>query len=143
VVRLDHPGDRATVEAGFAAANVSIQYPREFFLADLLQELQKWANAIKMDLGLTFEHYIKNRVVDELAPELPTALRETIKNEIEGRSRTATRDGRGAGAFGARSRRSPPRDKTPVPPAAAGMGQGAAPAGGEGQRRPGTEGAAA
>jgi hypothetical protein len=86
-----HPGDRATVEAGFAAANVSIQYPREFFLADLLQELQKWANAIKMDLGPTFEHYIKNRVVDELAPGLAGDLRETIKNEIEGQEQNRDR----------------------------------------------------
>jgi hypothetical protein len=86
-----HPGDRATVDAAFDAANVTIQYPREFFLADMLDELQKWANAIKMDLGPTFEHYIKNRVVDELAPELPTDLRATIRRKSRGSSRTATR----------------------------------------------------
>lgn len=79
-----NPGDRATVEAGFAAANVVIQYPREFFLADLLAELEKWAAAIKLDLGPQFEHYAKNRVVDELAPELPADLRDTIRKEIDG-----------------------------------------------------------
>jgi hypothetical protein len=86
-----HPGDKAQVDEAFAAANVTIQYPREFFLADLLEELEKWANAIKLDLGPTFEHYVKNRVVDELAPELPTDLRKSIRTEIDGQQQNRER----------------------------------------------------
>jgi hypothetical protein len=69
LVLLDVPGrGRRGIDHEFDAA-VVIAYPREFFIADLLEELQKWANAIKLDLGSTFEHYAKRRVVDQLAPE--------------------------------------------------------------------------
>lgn len=66
------------------AANVVIKYPNEFFIADLLAELEKWAKAIGMELGLTFEHWAKKRVVDQLAPDLPDDLKQTIYDEIEG-----------------------------------------------------------
>ena len=117
VVTWTHPGDKAAVDEGFAAANVSIQYPREFFLADLLQELEKWASAIKLDLGLTFEHYIKNRVVDELAPELPTDLRDTIRTEIEGQQQNREQAMVEAQArFGASMGRIAGPGKKPEPP---------------------------
>jgi hypothetical protein len=107
-----HPGDRETVEAEFAAANVVIQYPREFFLADMLDELQKWAQAISMDLGPTFEHYIKNRVVDELAPELPTDLRDKVRTEIDGQQQNRDQSIADAQArFGAVSRIAAPPGK--------------------------------
>lgn len=76
------PSERAEEE--FERAQVVIQYPREFFIADLLEELQKWGNAIKLDLGLTFEHYAKKRVVDQLAPDLPETMKTTIQKEIDG-----------------------------------------------------------
>lgn len=78
-------GDQA-----FEDAKVSISYPREFFIADLLEELQKWANAIKLDLGVEFEHYAKRRVVDQLAPELPADVKKKIQDEIN--TQTSTRE---------------------------------------------------
>lgn len=72
-----------TDDAAFEKANVTIVYPREFFIADLLQELEKWANALKLDLGLTFEHWLKRRVVDQLAPDLPDETKTTVYGEID------------------------------------------------------------
>ena len=79
--RWRFPAEQA--DQAFDAANVSIVYPREFFIADLLSELEKWANAIKLDLGLTFEHHAKKHVVDQLAPDLPQETKDIIHAEIE------------------------------------------------------------
>lgn len=78
----------ATADDAFDKAKVTITYPREFFIADLLVELEKWANALKLDLGLTFEHYAKLRVVDQLAPDLPDETKKTIRDEIEAQQST-------------------------------------------------------
>ena len=74
----------STAQQEFEAAKVNIVYPREFFIADLLDELQKWANAIKLDLGLTFEHYAKKRVVDQLAPDLDAVTKQAVYTDIDG-----------------------------------------------------------
>lgn len=79
-----HPGDKATVEADFAALEVTIQYSHEFFIADLMEELDKWAQAVKFDLGLEFEHYAKKRVLEQIAPGLDEPTKEKIHAEIEG-----------------------------------------------------------
>lgn len=73
----------ARADEAFDKANVTISYPREFFIADLLQELEKWAKAIALDLGVDFEHYAKKRVVDQLAPDLPADLKQTIHDAID------------------------------------------------------------
>lgn len=73
----------ANAQQQFDDANVVIKYPNEFFIADLVAELEKWAKAIGMELGLTFEHWAKKRVVDQLAPDLPPDLKETIYGEID------------------------------------------------------------
>lgn len=72
----------AQAEQAFEDATVTIVYPREFFIADLLEELQKWGNAIKLDLGKAFEEYAKKRVVDQLAPDLDEATKQQIYDEI-------------------------------------------------------------
>lgn len=128
-----HPGDVAAIEEAFAAAKVEIEYPREFFLADMLDELQKWANAIKLDLGLTFEHYIKKRVVGELAPELPEDIRKQVDAEIDGQQQNRDQAMQEAQArFGASVSR------------IAGAGKPPQPGGGGGQPPPAaTDGAAA
>lgn len=79
-----HPGDRVALEQAFEEANVTIAYGREFFVEDLLVELEKWAKAIAMDMGLEFEHYAKKRVLGQLAPDLPSELKDKIHKEIDG-----------------------------------------------------------
>jgi len=78
-----HPGDRATVDQAFDAQTVTIQYPHEFFMADLLEELEKWAEAVRFDLGKTFEQYAKKRVVDQLAPGLDQVTKDKVHAEID------------------------------------------------------------
>lgn len=79
-----HPGDAEATATAFADESVVIAYPREFFLADLLDELKKWAEAIRLDLGPVFEHYAKKRVVDQLAPDLDEVTRKQVHDEIDG-----------------------------------------------------------
>lgn len=74
----------ATADEAFDKAQVTVVYPREFFIADLLVELEKWAAAMKLELGLVFEHWAKRRVVDQLAPDLPQDLKDEIHEEIDG-----------------------------------------------------------
>ena len=80
-----HPGQRDVAEQAFEAAKakITIQYPKEFFVSDLLAEIEKWAKAIAMELGIEFEHYAKKRVVDQLAPDLPVELKQKIHAEID------------------------------------------------------------
>lgn len=79
-----HPGDREAVDAAFDALGVNIQYSHEFFVADLLEELDKWAQAIKLDLGVEFEHFAKKRAVDQLAPSLDEPTKTKVYAEIDG-----------------------------------------------------------
>jgi hypothetical protein len=112
-----HPGDRATVDAAFAEAAITIQYSHEFFIADLMEELDKWAAAVKLDLGLEFEHYAKKRVLEQLAPGLDEPTKKKIHAEIEGME--ANRDKAMAemqAKFGAGVERIAAGGKQPPPP---------------------------
>lgn len=83
-----HPGDRATIEAEFAKLEITISYPKEFFVADLLQELEKWAKAIAMDMGLTFEKEAKKHIARQLLKDWPQKTLDAIVQEIDTQTTT-------------------------------------------------------
>ncbi len=70
--------------AAFDAAGFSATYPTEFFLDDLMADLESWAEAIRMNLGPTMAKRIKQRAVRRLDPSIPADVLETIDKEIDG-----------------------------------------------------------
>ena len=77
-----HPTPDAA-KAAYEAANVTIEYPDEFFLADLLLDLQAWAQAIAMDLGDTMTKRLKKKAVRRIEPELSPEDLIEIDKEID------------------------------------------------------------
>jgi hypothetical protein len=73
----------ANADAAYQQAEVVIAYPREFFTAGLLVELEELARAMALGLGPTFEARLRNRVVDRMDPDLDEQTRETVRGEIE------------------------------------------------------------
>ncbi len=69
--------------AAFEASELSVEYADEFFLDDLMGELQAWQSAIAMDLGETFEKRLKKRAVRRIDPEMPPQELEKIDKEID------------------------------------------------------------
>jgi hypothetical protein len=69
--------------AAFDAANVSITYPNEFFLADLRLDLDAWAQGIAMQLGETATKEIKKLAVRRIFPEATTDDLQTMEDEID------------------------------------------------------------
>lgn len=67
----------------FDAAKVTVNYPDEYFVADLRLDLDAWAQAIAMDLGKTMTQRIKKKAVRRLEPELPVEEAQIIDGEIE------------------------------------------------------------
>ena len=57
-------------EANYEAAEESVQYPDEFFVAELLTDLEAWAQGIAMDLGETMNKKIKKMAARRIAPEM-------------------------------------------------------------------------
>lgn len=72
----------AAAQTAFTAAKVSIEYPDEFFIKDLLEELQVWAEAIALDLGLTFTQRIKLKAAKTLDPEMDEETLKKVEDEI-------------------------------------------------------------
>lgn len=70
-------------EAAYEAAEVLINYPEEFFVADLRLDLDAWAQAIAMDLGETMTKRIKKKAVRRIEPELTPDEAKTIDAEID------------------------------------------------------------
>jgi hypothetical protein len=70
-------------QAAFEAAEVEAKYPEEFFLEELLSELEAWAEAIRMDLGDTMTRRIKKRVVRRVEPDMPVDELTKIDAEID------------------------------------------------------------
>lgn len=86
---------RATTEqaeAEYQAAEVTAEYPREFFLKDLEVELKAWADAIAFELGDTFTKRIKKRVVRRVDPDIPQQELKVIDQEIEAQPAPLTED---------------------------------------------------
>jgi hypothetical protein len=70
-------------QQAFEAADISINYADEFFLADLRLDLDSWMQAISMDLGETFTKKLKKKTVRRIEPELPLDEAEQIDQEID------------------------------------------------------------
>jgi len=91
-------------ESAFKAANVSIEYPNEFFIKDLLEELQVWAEAIALDLGLTFTQRIKVKAAKTLDPEMDEETLKKVTKEIEAQPAAVPLNAPGADAAALRDR---------------------------------------
>ncbi len=72
----------------FEAANVTVTYPDEFFLADLRLDLDAWAQAIAMDLGETMTKRIKKKAVRRVDPEISVDDAEIVDKEIDEQEHT-------------------------------------------------------
>ncbi len=70
-------------QTAFDKAEVSVTYPREFFLHDLETELRTWAESIRLSLGDTFTKRVKQRAIDRLDPDADQKTRETMHAEVE------------------------------------------------------------
>ncbi len=70
-------------QQAFEAAAVEAQYPDEFFVGDLVTDIEAWAEAIRMDLGQTMTHRIKQKAVRRIDPDIPADELEKIDQEIE------------------------------------------------------------
>lgn len=71
-------------EAMYQELDPQADYPDEFFLDDLLTELQAWAEAISMNLGPTMAKRIKKKAVRRVEPDMPPEELDKIDAEIDG-----------------------------------------------------------
>lgn len=76
------PSPEAAVTA-FEASETTVAYSREFFIADMLSELEKWAQALTMELGPTYDKHVRKHLVRQLSPTLDAQTQEAIDQEIE------------------------------------------------------------
>lgn len=70
-------------QAAFDAAQVTAEYPDEFFLDALLTDLEAWAEAVRMNLGPSMTKRIKKRAVRRIEPDMPAEDLEVIDKEID------------------------------------------------------------
>lgn len=70
-------------EAAFKAADVQVAYPDEFFLDALINDLEAWAEAIRMDLGETMTKRIKKRAARRVDPDMPMDVQQQVDQEID------------------------------------------------------------
>jgi hypothetical protein len=70
-------------QAAFDQANVSIEYPDDFFLADLRLDLDAWVQAIAMNLGATMTKRIKKKAVRRIDPEISLDDVAIVDKEID------------------------------------------------------------
>jgi hypothetical protein len=98
------PRERRGIDKAFDDAKIVIAYPNEFFVADLLEDLQKWANAIKLDLGRRSSTTPSAASSSSSRPRCRRTLK-TIHDEIEAQAVRA----RQAMADAQTARASPPR----------------------------------
>jgi hypothetical protein len=75
--------DEAAADTLFESLELSVIYSREFFLADLGDDLKNWALGLKMDLGKTMEKRIRMRAAFRLEPLLDDKEKKTVEDEIE------------------------------------------------------------
>lgn len=91
-------------QAAYDKAKVSITYPREFFVKDLLEELQIWAEAIALDLGLTFTQRTKLRAAKTLDPDMDETTLKKVEDEINAQQPMVVVNAPGADAAALRDR---------------------------------------
>ena len=70
-------------QAKFDSLELTINYAREFFLADLEQDLKAWAMGLKMELGKTMEKRLRLRAAHRLEPNLSDDEKSEVEKEIE------------------------------------------------------------
>jgi hypothetical protein len=75
--------DEATAQQAFEDAAFEVTYPDEFFLDDLMTDLEAWAEAIRMDLGPTMNARIKRKAVRRIDRDIPIKELDKIDKEID------------------------------------------------------------
>lgn len=86
IARFYFGWDSATPEIAeqrYQAADVTINYGREFFLGELEADLKAWVLALKEDLGETMRGRIKKRMAHRLEPHLSEEDRKKVEGEID------------------------------------------------------------
>lgn len=73
----------AAAQADFERAQVTATYPEEFFLADLISDLEAWATGLNLDLGPTMTKRIKKKAVQRIDPDIPAEVLAQVEEEIE------------------------------------------------------------
>jgi hypothetical protein len=96
------PGNLDAAEQAFEAAQVETSYPREFFLDDLLTDLQAWGEGLSMVQSETFGKLLQKDVVGRIKPDLAPATRQTIDDEIDSAPPQQTPPAAPPGQFAAR-----------------------------------------
>ena len=70
-------------ETDYLAAEVQAEYADEFFVDELIVDLEAWAEALRMDLGPTMAKRMKKAAVRRLDPDIPAEELATIDAEID------------------------------------------------------------
>jgi hypothetical protein len=86
------PGETGAADAAYEAAEVDVQYPRDFFLGDLEKELREWVEATGFVGSDTFTKRLKRKAVMRVEPDLPPEELETIEGEIDAQPPELTAD---------------------------------------------------
>lgn len=83
------PGGKEAADAAFEAAEISALYPDEFFLDDLITDLQAWAEAVALNLGPTMTRRIKKKAARRLDPEMDDEVIAQVDKDIDNMDETA------------------------------------------------------
>jgi hypothetical protein len=67
----------------YEKAQLTVDYPDEFFLDALVGDLEAWAQAIGMNLGDTMTRRIKKRAVRRIDPDMPLGELSQVDAEID------------------------------------------------------------
>jgi len=70
-------------EKAFEAAQFEATYPTEFFVGSLIDDLEAWAEAVRMNLGATMGKRIKRKAVRRIDPDIPADELVAIDEEID------------------------------------------------------------
>lgn len=75
--------DLATSDRAFEQADVQVGYPSEFFIGDMLQDLEELSAVIALDFGATFERAQKKRMARRYDPSMDVATLADVDAEID------------------------------------------------------------
>lgn len=70
-------------QTAYEAAEVNAEYPDEFFLDSLINDLQAWGEAIALNLGQTMTRRIKKRAARRVEPDMPPEDQDKVDKEID------------------------------------------------------------
>jgi len=74
---------KKAADAAFEVAQVEATYPTEFFLDELMTDLEAWAEALRMGLGDTMGRRIKKKAARRIDPEMPEDVLKQVDDEID------------------------------------------------------------